>query len=548
MTKKLLTIEDLVQFCQAQNFHRFSAAETGYQLSVQVPAVATYKKKEVEDDTLLFCTVKLFHTGRNRNGSSVTEDAAKNAMSTIAYKPLLANFCEIDGVRDFTSHDMIFHEDGSIEYIEKQIGAFTADEPYMEYDKELDKTFVYANVAIPREYTDAAEIIERKSGTKVSVELIVNSMSYDSKEKVLVLEDVVVQGATCLGKDPETGKDVGEGMQGARLDIADFSVQNNSMQFDVNKELLEEIKKLNENLTHININDNQRKEDEKVETNEIFEGVTETEEVIEEVTEESTEEVSVTEEMSEETTEETPEVVVENEEDTPVEENEEESEEEILVDEQVVETAAVKPEKYSVGMSDGSVKEFALSLDEIESALHQLVNATYGEADNTYYGVQVYEDNTLVMIDWWNNKAFRQTYGRDEDNFSLTGDRVEVFSNWLTKEEESALAEMRSNYSVIESELTKYQVKEENDKKDALFVSEDYSSIADKDEFKALAENHAEFSIDDLKCKLDEIILAYAKKGNLNFAVAPKEKVGMIQLPIQSGNKKKSRYGSLFSK
>ena len=50
MKKKLLTIEDLVQFCQVQNFYKFSAAETGYQLSVQVPAIATYEKKESLDD------------------------------------------------------------------------------------------------------------------------------------------------------------------------------------------------------------------------------------------------------------------------------------------------------------------------------------------------------------------------------------------------------------------------------------------------------------------------------------------------------------------
>jgi len=49
------------------------------------------------------------HTGKNRNGSNLTEEAAKNCLSSIAYKPLLADFCEIDGVEDFTSH--AFHED-----------------------------------------------------------------------------------------------------------------------------------------------------------------------------------------------------------------------------------------------------------------------------------------------------------------------------------------------------------------------------------------------------------------------------------------------------
>ena len=91
--------------------------------------------------------------------------------------------------------------------------------------------------------------------------------------------------------------------------------------------------------------------------------------------------------------------------------------------------------------------------------------------------------------------------------------------------------------------------KEETAQKDALFVSEDYSSISDKEEFKALAENHAEFSVDELKSKLDAIILDYAKKGSLNFSAEPEKKtVGMTRLPIQTNENKKSRYGSLFSK
>lgn len=90
----------------------------------------------------------------------------------MAYKPVLANFCEIDGVRDFTAHDMKINDDGTISYLEKQVGCFTADKPYMEQDPDnSDRQYVFARVAIPRDYTDAADIIERKGGTKVSVEL-----------------------------------------------------------------------------------------------------------------------------------------------------------------------------------------------------------------------------------------------------------------------------------------------------------------------------------------------------------------------------------------
>ena len=79
----------------------------------------------------------------------------------------------------------------------------------------------------------------RKNGTKVSVELAVNEMSFNATSKVLELTDVVILGATLLGKDPETLKDVGEGMKNARLDIADFSTKNNSVFTDYENQMIE---------------------------------------------------------------------------------------------------------------------------------------------------------------------------------------------------------------------------------------------------------------------------------------------------------------------
>ena len=234
--KKILTLEDLVKFCENQKIYSFSAKKTGQPLCVQVPA--TFEKLD-ETSTLLFGNIKAFHTGRNRNGSNVTYDAAKKSLKTMAYKPILANFTtNEDGEPDFTSHDFEIDEDGNIIYYEKQIGCFTADEPYLEKDTEHeDRYYVYAKCAIPREYTEAADIIERKKGTKVSAELYIYEMSYDSKEKELLLTDIEVSGCTCLGIDPETKEPIGEGMEGARLDIEDFSLNNNSTKFELDENL-----------------------------------------------------------------------------------------------------------------------------------------------------------------------------------------------------------------------------------------------------------------------------------------------------------------------
>ena len=94
--RKLLTIDDLVKFCSEQNFTRFSSKETGYKLSVQVPATFEVDD-EVDNDHrgMMRLKFRIFHTGLNRNGSFVSEEAAKNAMPTIKNRPILAHIHQL---------------------------------------------------------------------------------------------------------------------------------------------------------------------------------------------------------------------------------------------------------------------------------------------------------------------------------------------------------------------------------------------------------------------------------------------------------------------
>ena len=178
MTKrKLLTIEDLIRFCQEQKFYNFNSTQAGYQISVQVPATF-----EIDDDVdndhrgMMKLKIKIFHTGLNRNGSFISEEAAKAAMPSIKNRPVLAAIHQLDsGEWDFESHnvEIIDNEDGTqeVNYIEKQVGSFSEDDPFFEYDKDVDKNFVCSYAYIPEQYTKAADIIRRKNGTKNSCEL-----------------------------------------------------------------------------------------------------------------------------------------------------------------------------------------------------------------------------------------------------------------------------------------------------------------------------------------------------------------------------------------
>lgn len=544
--KKALTIEDLVKFCNEKKMYSFNSKTEGYSLSVQVPA--TFEIEENTDDDhrgMLKLKFRIFHTGLNRNGSFVSEDSAKTAMSTIKNRPIMAAIHQLDnGEWDFEAHNFEIVEDEetgeeTVVYIEKQVGSFDESEPFFEYDEELDKTFVCSYGYIPEGYTMAADIIRKKNGTKNSCELNIDEMSFNAKEHCLSLDKFYVAASTLLGSRAD-GTEIGEGMEGSRADIVDFSKKNNSIQSFNSEELLSEIKKLNENLSHININSKNEEGGKPVNKfEELLEKYSKSVEDIDfeyaDLTDEELEQ-KFAELFGEDKTKTKDETVDENTEDPASDADEKNKEDENIEDEQEAETLndevdtetedneiivneLIKPEKYSVTLSNGVVKEFSLSLNEINNALCQLVNETYGDTDDIYYSVDVFDDNTLIMKDWWNNKAFRQSYTRKDDNFSLIGDREEVFSVWLTKEEEEALNEMKANYSSISEKLAKYQDDEISKQKNEILADEAYAEFAETNEFKSIRKSIDSLTVEELKTKCE---LAFAKlvkeKGNFSFS------------------------------
>ena len=540
--KKLLTLEDLAKFCKEQNFSNFSSKDTGYQLSVQVPANFEVDANTYQDNTLLFGKVKVFHIGPNRNGSSVTKNAAEKALSTIAYKPLLANFCEVDGVKDFTSHDMELNDDGSVTYVEHQIGCFTADAPVIQYDETTEKEFVFAKVAIPREYTDACDIIERKNGTKVSVELLVNEMNYSAKDDILELTDIIVQGCTCLGTNPETGDSVEEGMQGARLDIVDFSVDNNSIvdksNNELNSKMLEILEKLNNTISNFNIQNFNQEGGENAmnkfeELLELY-GLTseEIEFEVEGLSDEDLEAKFV-------------EVYGDAEEfkkkkKCSDEEDESEEEEDFA--------GCGKKKKRCAVNTENSTVEFELSHDDIRMALYGLLESTWDE--NSYAWVcEVYDNYFIYQKETYGDegydyKYYKQSYSKNEDNVELSGDPVEVFPTFVTESEKTALDMIRSQYEELKAFKENVEKQELKVKKDAILESAEYAEIKDSEEFKALIADAEKYSVDELKVKAD-LIFAAAMKKKFNFEVEPKKK--SVGINFNTKPSKKSAYGNLFN-
>ena len=573
--KKLLTLDDLYSFYLEQNKTcKFSSEESGYQLSVQVPAY--FEVSDEEDDTLLFCTVKLMHSGENRNHSNVTDEALTKAAKGLAYKPILANFMEYtdeetgETLKDFTSHDMVINDDGTATYLEKQVGCFTADEPYFEVEEETGHNFLYGICAIPREYTDTCSIIERKNGTKISVELAVNSMEFDASKKVLNLTDVVILGATLLGKDPKTLKDVGEGMKNARLDIADFSTKNNSIFADYKNqmiELQERLEKLETACFNKDQNNGQNNNTEEGgnnkdmdKFNELLSKYGKTAEDIdfeyEGLTDEELE-AKFEEVFGEKKPEEDDNSDDNGSDGEPSDEGEGSSNTEDDTDTGVKEDNACgggsgstkKKKKNAEEPVEDMVRTFTVSHEDIRYALYNLLD-TVSMDDNDWYCITSVFDDYFVYESWNGGKIFGQKYTKENDNIAFDGDRYELFREYITADEKAQLDDMRSNYSSIVEELNTYKSAEIYADKMTVFEDEAYADYLETDEFKALMSDESvnQYSKEELAEKADATLGKLVKKNRaFSYSENNEKKSNKVNFNLKPDVQKKSKaYGTLF--
>ena len=555
---KILTIEDLIKFCRTNKMYSFSYKESGMPIVVQ--SIQDFSSADIEesDDGKLYCKVRVCHTLLNRNKSFISEESIRQAMPTLKYSPLLAKIHQLDdGTWDFHAHDchMETDEDGNeyVVYDEQQIGTFTADEPYLEYDEKLDKTYVVARVAIPEEYTRAADIIRSKKGTKVSCELIIYECSYNAKEKYLQLDNFRFNGCACLGSEKD-GTPIGEGMLGSKLTLEDFSEDNNSL-VKFSNQLNEMQAKLNELEARFIINNTNGKEETRVEMNENFDEVTETEKVTE--TEETTEEeVTVTENESEETVDETSEdetVDKENSEEVTDESDEETEDDEVTVKEDNAcggggsGTTKKKKKKNSVE-NDPMTKTYEISHDDIRYALYNLLSS-YEESDNDWYYITGVYDSYFVYESWNGGKIYGQKYTKDNDNVAFDGERYTLHKEYLTDSEFAELQSMRSNYASLKEFKETAEKNELHAKREEILNSEKYEAVSETDAFKELVKNMDNYSLEELE---KEAKIIFADNFNMEtFAVHAEkaQKKSTVKVFANANKSKKdSRYGNLFSK
>ena len=543
MPRKFYTIDDLKLFCKNNNFANFSSKQHGAPLIIH--SIEIFESTNNSKDGLLDVKLKACHIDKNRNGSGITEEVMNEHKASFKGRPILGSIFKADtGEYEFHSHDMTIDEDGNLEYIEQPVGVISQlKEPYLEYDKEQDKTYLMVEGHIFEDYSKAAEILQRRKTCRCSVEIAVEEMSYNAGEDYLSIDKFSFRGVTILGYEQDGETVIQEGMEGSRITIDDFSAENNSLfNASCQEKLIETLEKLNQTLSMFTINNTNQEE--------VSEEMSHFEELLEkygverdaidfefEGLNDDELDAAFEEHFSETEVVETAEEVVE-------EEFEEGSTEELAGEEEEFSEEEETDESHE---EEKFVLKYELSHDDIRSALYSLLHA---ESDEDYYYTWIVEvyDNKFIYEDYTTGSFYRRGYAIDGDNVSLGDDSVEVFSEWLSKEEKDALETLKADYAVLKSFKDNYDATELKTQKDEIFGREEFAVLFENDAFVALKADMDNFTVEEIESKVKQIFADHVI-ANGQFALSKPEgekKTNKIGFNFTEKSKKAQAYGGLF--
>ena len=536
MAKKILYFEDLYDFFVNQNKSlNYSAKDTGVPLVVQSHGNLKYDEDNSHEG-LTSVHLQACHTYNNINGSNIDPTVMEAALPSFSNRPILGYIHIVNDEPCFYGHNM-HEENGELVYDETPIGIIPEScNAQIVYDKDKDKSYVEVDGYIFDEYSKAKEIIEREKESPVSVELSIRSLSYDAEKKLLNIEDFFFSGVTILGKNDD-GETVKPGMVGSNITLADFEQE----QPDYANQIIEMQKKIDILFSHFNIEQNDAQSLEKGGTEMKLEKTT----VINEgnpVVEPTQEEPADTKTFEGEVTEtnDNPENKESFEETDPIQEND-----------------LANSDHYELTKNGKVVSTYDLSEDDIHYALSNLVNATYGEPEETYYYVTVYPNEQYIIMEdctWRSNNNYKQSYKESDGTYSLIGDRIAVQPYWITEEELNSLKEMKKEYSSLVDFKATTEANELHAKRMEVMSSDKYAVISNKNadgnyankSYADLYENMDQYTCDELDEKLKAIVGEYAINGG-KFEKVEEHKTTHSAFKFTDVTKKgkRSKYGML---
>lgn len=518
MNKRLLTLDDLCEYySHRKKSMKFNSEESGEPIVVQVAGILKFEDSSDLNIGLTPVRLQACHTERNLNRSSISYETMRDKLlPTFKNRPILGYIHDVDGIPQFYGHNA-HEEDGEIVYDEIAVGNIPeTNNAELVYDEENDRYNVMIDGYLYDEYTKATEIVKREEECPCSVEISIKSMSFDAKDHTLIIEDGYFSGVAILGYD-DNGNKVQPGMAGSNVKLKDFSMSNNSILNDLSNnehsKLIETLDNLNEILSSLNINSktnptiekNEKGGNEKTDMTKFDELLKKYNKTVEDITfdyeglsDEELEEVFYTTFDESESTSDP--ILTQSEDPDDTDDNTNDEIDDSTTDEPDDDTDDTSDDEEN---KDTYSKTFELSHEDVRSALYQLL-APIEETLNEYYWIMSVYDNYFIYESCCGN-YYKQAYAKENDVIAFSGERQEVFAEFVTADEKAELEDMRANYSSISEKLARYEEAEEIADKMTVFDDQAYSKYLETDEFKKLmdVENVKKFTKDELAEKAD---------------------------------------------
>lgn len=549
--RRIMSIDELYEFCLKNNFAHFDSNEFGKELMVRMNGnfEKTSKDEDKHKESLTPFVSRAFHDHVNLNKSEISEESFNENVPSANFRPILAHITtNSDNELDFGSHDyyMTTDKDGNdkVVYEEQPIGVIDGTKTTIEYDEDAGVNRAVLHGYLYDEYCqNAIEILNRRGTVDCSVELCIRELSFNTANKTLQLDDFYVSGLTLLSKD------VSPGMAGSNFKIEDFAVNAETVTFNTDNKLVETLEKLTNILESFDINQKSKEGGTNNKMTKFEELLAKYGKTAEDVTFDYTE-------MSDEELEAKFAEMFDG--DNSEGDNSGNGESgEPSNDGEGNDEGTSDPngdEGGNISKNELFNKLFEISFDEVKYALNNLCSVYRNDSEWCYVS-QVYE-NYFIMEDWDSDKYYKQSYEKDGDNISLSGERIEMFAMLLTESEKLSIEDMRSNYAALKEFKETVEKNELHAKREEILANENFASISEKDEegnfvnknFEKLYTNMDNYSLEDLE---KEAKLIYADSNMKTFAAHTEKTQKKSTVKVFANvnkSKKDNRYGNLFSK
>ena len=465
-----------------------------------------------KDDRFQKVKIWIAHIGLNLNYTIFDKEVLSTMGNTLPYVPIVG-FMEKNSEEenDFSDHrQRIVVENGKVEveYMGKAYG-FIPEEPNAKFEHRDGKEWLTCEGYLWTKFAKAIEIFDNADGSK-SQSMEIDNVEGEVDDRGRLVFSKGRFSALCI-----LGEDVNPAMAGSTIEY-----------FSTN-ELKEMVREMMHQFSIEKGAEGLENNDEKVFETEVDE-VTETEEQ----TVENTEPEASTEEFEEKDDEEVEDEQSEDEEES---ENTENSEDEEDKEEKFEEA------EFSENESETPSETYDFSEMSYEKRKSKVEKRCYEEGHGAFIS-EMYSDYVITTSFDWDTQEYKYKkckYEIDALGNVTIGEVLEVFAQFLTAEEMSAVNEYNSKVESLEAELQALrQFKADSELSEKQEVLNTYSEKLTTEEINAVTEMFSELNVEQIKDKIGGMLIRKMSKDELSKSSGTK-------LFSLDNDKTDGRYGDL---